>query len=149
MIKALLMTTMLSLSSPNVHTLIKRINPHLSDFSRLRIIGLVKYYAEQEQIDPALVLAVIATESTFNEYSVGSAGELGLMQLHPAYFKATFDIEQNIEQGVKHLAHVRAKSVYKDYRWIEQYNTGLNRQPSSFNYYNKVMKYHGIFRKNY
>jgi len=47
----------------------------------LRYEVIVRGYAQQRQIDPALLAAVIETESKFNTDARSSAGAVGLMQL--------------------------------------------------------------------
>ena len=49
----------------------------------LKYKPLIVEYAGQYDLDPALVAAVIRTESSFNPEAVSSAGALGLMQLMP------------------------------------------------------------------
>ncbi len=73
------------------------------------IDGLVQKYAAQHGLEPALVKAVIKTESDGNPRCVSRAGAMGLMQLMPANVKEAgisdpFDPEQNISAGTKQLA---------------------------------------------
>lgn len=71
--------------------------------------GLVEKYAAQHGLAPALVRAVIKTESDGNPRCVSRAGALGLMQLMPANVREAgisdpFDPEQNIAAGTQQLA---------------------------------------------
>ncbi len=50
----------------------------------LRYASIVRTYAHQQRLDPALLAAVIDTESKFNANARSSAGAVGLMQLTPA-----------------------------------------------------------------
>jgi len=64
--------------------------------------------AERHLIDPALVHAMIGAESAWNPYAVSSKGARGLMQLMPDKASElgvsdSFDPEQNLEGGVRHL----------------------------------------------
>lgn len=73
------------------------------------IDGLVQKYAAAYGLEPALVQAVIKTESDGNPHCVSRAGAMGLMQLMPANVKEAgisnpFDPEQNISAGTKQLA---------------------------------------------
>ena len=73
------------------------------------IDGLVQKYAAAHGLEPALVKAVIKTESDGNPRCVSRAGAMGLMQLMPANVKEAgisdpFDPEQNISAGTKQLA---------------------------------------------
>ncbi len=64
--------------------------------------------AQQHQVDPALVRAVIEVESAWNPRAVSHKGALGLMQLMPATatkygVRDVFDPKQNVSGGVRHL----------------------------------------------
>ena len=64
--------------------------------------------AKRHKLDPALVHAVVATESNYKHDAVSRAGAMGLMQLMPATaerFSVTdpFIPEQNIEAGSRYL----------------------------------------------
>ena len=50
----------------------------------LRYPTIVRTYAQQQKLDPALLAAVIETESKFKADARSSAGAVGLMQLTPA-----------------------------------------------------------------
>jgi soluble lytic murein transglycosylase-like protein len=80
----------------------------------------IQYYiidkATQRQIPPALIMALIWRESNYKTDVIGTAGEIGLMQIHPVNFKEiknTLELNdltnsyQNIKAGVyildKHL----------------------------------------------
>ena len=73
-----------------------------------KIYSAVDKYSSQYGVDKNLVLAIIKQESNFNPNAVSSAGAKGLMQLmdfnSEAYgVKNPFDIEENINAGVKHI----------------------------------------------
>lgn len=110
------------------------------------VIAIVEQVAPKHGMDPKLVIAIIAVESNFNPKAIGkSHGEVGLMQLHPKYFKGSFDPKKNIEMGVKYLASLK-KRCYPRYRdaWFICYNLGPNRKtaitsPTEFVYYKKVI----------
>ncbi|MCH9639206.1 MAG: transglycosylase SLT domain-containing protein [Betaproteobacteria bacterium] len=72
------------------------------------IFELVKQLAPQFDVDPALVMAVIAVESAFNIQAVSSKNAQGLMQLIPEtakrfQVKDAFDAEDNIRGGMAYL----------------------------------------------
>jgi membrane-bound lytic murein transglycosylase C len=109
---------------------------------------LVHQFAQQYNISPSLVLAVIRTESNFNPYAVSSAPAYGLMQLVPtsggreAYRKAKgqdvapsrdylFDPANNVELGTAYLNVLMFNqleavdhNVSREYCVIAAYNTG-------------------------
>ncbi len=83
--------------------------PVMPASASLGIDGLVQKYAAAHGLEPALVKAVIKTESDGNPRCVSRAGAMGLMQLMPENVKEAgisdpFDPEQNISAGTKQLA---------------------------------------------
>jgi len=70
---------------------------------------LIQEAAKKYRVDPALVRAVIRTESAFDSSAVSTAGAQGLMQLMPALAAElgvlnSFDPRENIMAGVKYLS---------------------------------------------
>jgi soluble lytic murein transglycosylase-like protein len=69
---------------------------------------IVREAAERHHVDPALVRAVIETESNWNPRAFSRKGAGGLMQLIPTTAQRygandLFNPEQNIDAGVRHL----------------------------------------------
>jgi soluble lytic murein transglycosylase-like protein len=88
---------------------------------------LVKEAAERHNVDPALVRAVIETESNWNSTAVSRKGAGGLMQLIPTTAQRygandVFNPQQNIDAGVRHL------------KWLlERYNGNLDLALAAYN----------------
>ena len=98
------------------------------------IISWVVGKASQEfKIPPALIVAVIEQESSFNVMAVGSAGEIGLMQIHPRYWKdrlgiknknKLFGIRTNIYSGTQIIKWL-LEETHGDLRQaVKKYNGG-------------------------
>nr|WP_207733853.1 MULTISPECIES: lytic transglycosylase domain-containing protein [unclassified Clostridium] len=73
-----------------------------------KIYSTVDKYSQKYGVDRNLILAIIKQESNFNPNAVSSAGAKGLMQLMDFNSEAygltnPFDIDENIEAGVKHI----------------------------------------------
>lgn len=81
---------------------------HIGREHREKIHRFIEDEATRQGMEPALIKAVVRTESDFDVTAVSSAGALGLMQLMPstaADLRLTdpFDPEQNIRGGVRYL----------------------------------------------
>jgi len=79
-----------------------------SAVSDQRLDQIVREAAERHDLDPALVRAVISTESNWNPYAVSPKGAMGLMQLVPATAERfgvgnPYDPAQNVEGGTAYL----------------------------------------------
>lgn len=86
-----------------------KINWHTISLNTADYADTVRTMAKKYNIDAALVRAVIHAESAFNAKALSKKGAQGLMQLMPGTAKElgvtnAFDVQQNIEGGVKYLA---------------------------------------------
>jgi hypothetical protein len=89
--------------------------------------SLVREAAERHNVDPALVRAVIETESHWNPGAVSRKGAMGLMQLVPTTaqrFGANdlFNPKQNVDAGVHYLKTL-----------LERYNGNLDLALAAYN----------------
>lgn len=80
-------------------------------YSKQEIRHAIVWYAKKYRLDPALLRAVIKTESDFRQHAVSSKGAVGLMQLTPAAAATlrvdnAYDSIQNIRGGAKQLRHL-------------------------------------------
>lgn len=77
----------------------------------LELEQAVNRAARQHQVQPALLLAVMKAESSFNPTVVSKAGAVGLMQLIPETairhgVRNLYDTNENISGGAKHLRYL-------------------------------------------
>jgi hypothetical protein len=100
---------------------------------------IVREAAERHKVDPALVKAVISTESGWNPHAVSNKGAVGLMQLIPGTAERygvgnPFDPVQNVEGGTTYL------------KWLlDRYNGDLPKTLAAYNAgEHAVDLYHGV-----
>lgn len=90
-----------SLSADRVDAIILKYNATLSS-SDINLIKInTNLYCKEKDIDPRLILALMARESAFNPNAISPSGAVGLGQLMPFNFKELgvsnpYDIQQNI-----------------------------------------------------
>jgi soluble lytic murein transglycosylase-like protein len=87
----------------------------------------VQQTAQNNHLDPALVRAVISTESNWDTGAVSSKGAMGLMQLVPGTARLMgvsdiFDPAQNVDGGVRYLRML-----------LERYNGDLDKALAAYN----------------
>jgi Transglycosylase SLT domain len=92
-----------------------------------RLDRIVREAAQRHKVDPALVKAVISTESGWDPYAVSRKGAMGLMQLIPATAERfgvgnPYDPAQNVEGGTTYL-----KSL------LDRYNGNLTKTLAAYN----------------
>lgn len=105
--------------------------------------AVVKYAAEYE-IDEKLILAVIKTESDFDQYALSYADCKGLMQLNDIFFKEEmkefgitdiYDIDSNVHLGTYYLRDCINKSNGDIKLALMMYNEGYSGALKTFNNY--------------
>jgi soluble lytic murein transglycosylase-like protein len=95
--------------------------------NRQKIEEMIREVSARYNVDPALVRAVIQTESNWNSSAVSRKGALGLMQLVPGTAQQlgvnnAFDPKQNLDGGVRYL-----------HTLLERYNGDLDRALAAYN----------------
>jgi len=104
----------------------------------LRYSTNVRVYASQDKLDPALLAAVIETESKFDPTARSKAGAIGLMQLTPATAKgiaqytggSRFRVSDltnpdiNLRYGAWYLGHLLERYHGDEQLALAAYNAG-------------------------
>jgi len=95
--------------------------------NREKIEVMIREVSDRYRVDPALVRAVIQTESNWNSRAVSRRGAQGLMQLVPGTAQQlgvnnAFDPKQNLDGGVRYLHSL-----------LERYNGDLDRALAAYN----------------
>ena len=103
--------------------------------------GTIEEIADAQEVDPALVKAVVAAESNFQTNAISRAGALGLMQLMPETaaelgVEAPFEPSQNVRGGVQYL-----KSLLERYDALEHALAAYNAGPTTVDRYEGVPPY--------
>ena len=130
-------------------------------YSQEEIRRAIAWYAKKYRLDPALLRAVIKTESDFRQHAVSRKGAIGLMQLMPATATTlrvsdAYDSIQNIRGGAKQLRHLL--NLYQDDLplALAAYNAGVHRVKGgkvprireTRSYVRKVLRHYEVFRSH-
>lgn len=90
---------------------------------------LIQEAAQTHQLDPALIRAVMRTESEFNPVAVSPVGAMGLMQLMPALAEEMgvadpLDPRDNVMGGAKYLRQLLTANRGNVPLTLASYNAG-------------------------
>jgi len=128
-----------------------------------RYTNLVDDAAKSNQLEPALLHAVISAESGYNSQAKSPKGAIGLMQLMPATAKRygianPYDPAQNIQAGAQYLRDLMHLFNNDMSLTLAAYNAGENNvirhgnqippYPETIQYVPKVLKYYNGLRNN-
>ena len=130
-------------------------------YSKQEIHRAIAWYAKKYRHDPALLRAVIKTESDFRQHAVSRKGAVGLMQLTPATAATlrvndVYDPIQNIRGGAKQLRHLLNLYHGDLLLALAAYNAGIHRVKDrrvprireTHAYVRKVLRYYEVFRSH-
>ncbi|MGB6481877.1 MAG: lytic transglycosylase domain-containing protein [Candidatus Acidiferrales bacterium] len=104
-----------------------------------KLQGVVNAAAARNNLDPALVQAVIQAESNWNPYAVSRKGAFGLMQLIPSTAERygvgdVFDPVQNVNGGTRYLRDL-----------LDRYHGDLKKSLAAYNAGEEaVQRYGGV-----
>ena len=119
--------------------------------------------AHKYDFDPVFALAVIKTESSFNPKALGSAGEIGLMQLKPdtaewiakkygLKYRNRMTLENpadNIRLGMAYFHNLRSSFDGYANKYVNAYNMGATKVRRLYASSYKPNEYSGRVIKNY
>ena len=130
-------------------------------YSKQEIHRAIAWYAKKYRLDPALLRAVIKTESDFRQHAVSRKGAVGLMQLTPATAATlrvsdVYDPIQNIRGGAKQLRHLLNLYQGDLPLALAAYNAGVHRVKDhkvprireTRAYVRKVLRHYEVFRSH-
>jgi len=130
-------------------------------YSKQEIHRAIMWYAKKYRLDPALLRAVIKTESDFRQHAVSRKGAIGLMQLTPATAATlrvndAYDSMQNIRGGAKQLRHLMNLYHGDLSLTLAAYNAGVHRVKDhkvprireTRTYVKRVLRYYEVFRSH-
>ncbi len=94
--------------------------------------GTIAHHSRQQQLDPALISAIIKAESDFDPDAVSRAGAIGLMQLMPQTavrleVRDPFNPEENIAGGTRYLRYLLNRFHGNLPLALAAYNAGATR----------------------
>jgi soluble lytic murein transglycosylase len=100
-----------------------------SGVTNLELEQAVIRAAQQHHLQPALLLAVMKAESSFNPIVISKAGAVGLMQLVPETairhgVRHLYDTNENVTGGAKHLRYLLNRFHGNTRLALAAYNAG-------------------------
>jgi soluble lytic murein transglycosylase-like protein len=109
---------------------IKRHNPKLAQEKIDNLAVFIAKYSKENEVDPKLVLSVMARESSFRADVVSPSGAVGLGQLLPSTAKDmgvddAFNPEENTKATVKYIAWLLKKWNGDVDKTLASYKIGL------------------------
>jgi soluble lytic murein transglycosylase-like protein len=121
----------------------------------------VRQAAQQHHVHPALLLAVMKAESSFNPIVVSKAGAVGLMQLVPETamrhgVQNLYDTNENVAGGARHLRYLLDRFHGNTRLALAAYNAGERKvdrykqippYKETRHYVQKVLSYYRDYRR--
>ena len=128
----------------------------------LELEHAVNRAAQLHHVQPALLLAVIKAESSFNPIAISKAGAVGLMQLIPETairhgVRNLYDTNDNIAGGAKHLRYLLDRFHGNTRLALAAYNAGERKvdhygqippYKETQDYVKKVLVYYRSYKKD-
>jgi len=123
--------------------------------------SIILQAARRHEVDPALVSAIIMTESEYNPRAVSKKGARGLMQLMPRTarvlgVKDIFNPEENVDAGVKHFKYLLERFDGRIKLALAAYHAGSGNVAkhkgvppfkATRHYVKKVIEYYEIYKR--
>ena len=143
-------------------TAVRRKARYHSGVADLELEQAVSRAAQQHNVQPALLLAVMKAESSFNPTVVSKAGAVGLMQLIPETamrhgVRNLYDTNENITGGAKHLRYLLDRFHGNIRLALAAYNAGEGKvdlygqippYKETQDYVKKVLVYYRSYKKD-
>lgn len=131
-------------------SLMKRVPDQLKN----RILAAVDKSCKKYNVDPKLVIAMMAQESNFDPGATSCCGAAGLMQLMPGTAKQygasdPYNIEQNIDAAVKFIKYLKDRYNGNMDLMIAAYNAGPGRVKDHVPNIAETKNYVAKVKKNY
>lgn len=127
----------------------QRLEPYIDKpHRRLELLTVVYHEAKRANLPPELILAVIHTESGFDQFAVSTAGAQGLMQVMPFWKYILGDgsdnlmhLPTNIKFGVAILANYLEREQGDLTRALARYNGSVGKTWYPQRVYAKLNRY--------
>lgn len=127
--------------------------------ARGAISPMIQNLAQQHEMDPYLVEAVVKAESDYDPLAISKTGAQGLMQIMPLTgqdlgLQNPFDAKENLDAGIRHLKKLMSKYENNIDLALAAYNAGemsvakyngVPPYPETLDYIQKIKKYYSQF----
>ena len=143
-------------------TVVRRKARYHNGVTNLELEQAVTRAAQQHHVQPALLLAIMKAESSFNPTVISKAGAVGLMQLVPETairhgVRNLYDTNENITGGAKHLRYLLDRFHGNIRLALASYNAGertvdrygqIPPYKETQDYVKKVLVYYRSYKKD-
>ena len=125
-----------------IEEMIKLVRPKINKNKRKKIATALYQASKRHAIDPKIMVAIISTESDFNNDAVSITGDLSLAQINTKVWNAEFtrlglgkintkllkkDEAYALERMGKILSILKARHANKDAKWYGTYHSRTKR----------------------
>jgi soluble lytic murein transglycosylase-like protein len=155
-------TGLVSLTNVSTQEPIRRKARYHIALSDLELEQAVSRAAQQHHVHPALLLAVMKAESSFNPTAISKSGAVGLMQLIPETairhgVRHLYDANENVTGGAKHLRYLLDRFRGNIQLALAAYNAGERKvdrygqippYKETQDYVKKVLVYYRSYKKD-
>jgi hypothetical protein len=131
----------------SISKMIKAVQPDLNDKKREQIAKALYQTSKKYEVDPKLMVAIIATESNFNNAAVSVSGDLSLAQINTKVWDVEFDrlglgkIDKKLlkkdeayalNKMGKILSILKARHSKKDTKWYAIYHSRTKKYKNEY-----------------
>jgi len=122
----------------NIAKMISALRPKFSKKKQYHLASKIQKIAKEYKLEPQIVVAIIDTESEFDQSKISETGDLSLAQINPDVWNEEFkrlnleeldierlktDTDYSLKTMAKILSHLKKNYGNKDKKWYARYHS--------------------------